>query len=114
MVHSIQKESEFIELVSESKGYVLVDYYAQWCGPCRVFSPILEKLSKEFTNVRFYKVDIEVPDLKNVVEEEKIECMPTFVLYKDGVELDQNGKSYRFSGAKEDSARKLLSKSSEE
>ena len=114
MVHSIKTENEFVELVGESKGYVLVDYYAQWCGPCKIFSPILERLSKEFSDIKFYKVDIEIPDLKNVVEEEKIECMPTFVLYKDGTELDQEIGSYRFSGAKEDSVRKLLNKSLEQ
>jgi len=47
-----------------SSGLVVVDFYADWCAPCRALEPILEKLSKEYDEVKFYKVDVmENPDL---------------------------------------------------
>lgn len=109
MVYQIGSEEEFLSLVANSKGYVLVDFFAEWCGPCKRFVPTLEKLEKEFTNVKFYKVDVDI--LEEIAKEEDITAMPTFILYKDGVELEQSLQSYRLRGASEDAARKLLSKS---
>lgn len=104
MVVEITEEIKFNEWVAEEKnGYVLIDFFAEWCGPCKRFSPTLEKLSKEWTNVTFYKVDVE--NLMNVSEEEKIASMPTFVLYFQGREVG------RVSGAVEDKVVALLSKS---
>lgn len=105
MVVQISEESKFIELVADEKnGYVLVDFFAEWCGPCKRFSPTLQKLSTEWKNVSFYKVDVE--ELTNVTEEEKITAMPTFVLYFKGREVG------RVSGAMEEKVVGLLSKSS--
>jgi thioredoxin 1 len=102
MVLNIVDEENFIKLVADDEnGYVLVDFFAEWCGPCKRFSPTLEKLSKEWTNVNFYKVDIEV--LENVSEEEGITSMPTFVLYLKGKEVG------RVSGASETKLVDLLS-----
>ena len=104
MVVQISEESKFIECVAdENNGYVLVDFFAEWCGPCKRFSPTLQRLSTEWTDVKFYKVDVEI--LTNVSEEEKITAMPTFVLYFNGREVG------RVSGANEEKVVNLLSKS---
>lgn len=87
MVHEIETDAEYVNKVSEQKGLVVVDFYAQWCGPCKKFSSRYQKLSEEFTDVKFYKVDVEVEELSNVVKEEQISAMPTFVVYKDGLEV---------------------------
>lgn len=87
MVRDIEEESQFIELVAQNPGLVLVDFYAQWCGPCKRFAPRLEQLSLRFSNIQFYKVDVDEEDLLNVVKEETIAAMPTFVLYSNGVEV---------------------------
>lgn len=101
MVVSITEEEKFIEFVADEKnGYVLVDFFAEWCGPCKRFAPTLERLSSEWTSVKFYKVDIEILD--NVAEEEKITSMPTFVLYNNGREIG------RVTGASEDRVLGLL------
>jgi thioredoxin 1 len=107
MVVEISEESKFNEWVAyEKNGYVLVDFFAEWCGPCKRFSPTLERLSKEWTNVSFYKVDVET--LVDVAEEEKIASMPTFILYLNGREVG------RVSGAAEDKVIDLLSKTKQE
>ena len=107
MVVEISQESKFIELVADEKnGYVLVDFFAEWCGPCKRFAPTLQRLSNEWKDVSFYKVDVE--NLVDVAEEEKISSMPTFVLYWNGRELG------RVSGAVEDKVVALLSKSKRE
>ena len=104
MVLAILDEEQFIKLVADDEnGYVLVDFFAEWCGPCKRFAPTLEKLSKEWTNVNFYKVDIEILD--NVAQEEKITAMPTFVLYLNGKEVG------RVTGASEAKVVDLLSQS---
>lgn len=61
---------------------MIIDCFAVWCGPCKVIAPKVVELSKEHTNARFYKLDIdEVPD---VAQELGIRAMPTFVFFKNG------------------------------
>jgi thioredoxin 1 len=89
MVRELQTDSEFQQSVTHNPGWVVVDYYAQWCGPCKRFSPLYEKLSKEWPSVIFYKVDVDVIELSETVSEQKVECMPTFVFYKNGKEVER-------------------------
>ena len=51
------KESEFINEIN--KGLVLVDFYAEWCGPCKMLSPILEEINNENENIKIIKVNID-------------------------------------------------------
>ena len=61
---------------------VLVDFYAEWCGPCKMVGPIIESLAEKMDNVKFCKVDID----QNVEWASKLKVMsiPTMVIYKDG------------------------------
>ena len=65
MAHIIQTTEEFDALLKGEKP-VLVDFYADWCGPCKVFSPIFEKVSQELEDVKFVRVNVdEEPELAN-------------------------------------------------
>ena len=60
---------------------VVVDFYAEWCGPCQMLAPLLEQLSEE-TNVKIVKIDTdEVPDIARMF---RIMSIPTIMLFKDG------------------------------
>ncbi|NLB84928.1 MAG: thioredoxin [Acholeplasmataceae bacterium] len=78
---------DFKEL-SKTKGLILVDYFATWCGPCKMLMPVLEDLAEEMTDVPFYKVDIDL--FRNKAIEAQVQSVPTLVLYKDGVEVDRS------------------------
>ena len=56
LIHCNSKE-EFQEAIKE--GTVVVDFYADWCGPCKMLAPVFEELSEELTDVNFVKVDID-------------------------------------------------------
>ena len=74
--------SKFVELIN-GKEPVLVDFYADWCGPCKVQSPILEEVKSDLGgNVRIVKVDID----KNPQAARKfgVQSIPTLILFKEG------------------------------
>lgn len=78
---------EFEGSVINSDEPVVVDFFATWCGPCRLVTPILEELSDRFKQVRFYKVDIdESPD---VAERYAVAGVPTLIMVKKGEEVDR-------------------------
>jgi thioredoxin 1 len=79
----ILKDENFNELIKE--GYVLVDYFATWCGPCKMLSPILEEYSLLQDEVKVIKVDVDQFPL--MAQENNIMGVPTLILYKDKKEI---------------------------
>jgi len=79
-VTPITSKKQFDELVSSGKP-VLIDFWATWCGPCKMISPIFEKLS-EGKDGHFYKVDVD--EQEEISQEVGIRAMPTFIVFKDG------------------------------
>jgi thioredoxin 1 len=67
-----------------SKGTVLVDMFASWCGPCQMISPILEELQKEI-DVQIIKVDVD--KCGNTARKYGVMSIPTLILFKDGKEF---------------------------
>ena len=74
------KESEFINEINE--GLVLVDFYAEWRGPCKMLSPILEQINAEDENVKIIKVNID--DSRFLANYYQIQSIPTLILLKNG------------------------------
>lgn len=70
-----------------SKGKVVVDFWAEWCGPCKMLGPIFEDLSKEITDVKFAKVDVD--ENGEIAGEQSVRGIPTMILFKDGEEINR-------------------------
>lgn len=73
-------ELEFNEKIKEGK--VIVDCFAVWCGPCRMLSPILEELSSEVTDYKFYKLDVDKNE--DIARNYGIMSIPTLLIFEDG------------------------------
>ncbi len=69
------------------QGLVVVQYFATWCGPCKMLKPVLEALSAEMSDIKFYRLDIDL--YRNQAIEAGIRSVPTVVVYKDGEEVDR-------------------------
>lgn len=82
----LEKETEFKELIK--KDLVLVDFYAEWCGPCKLMSKELEELSKEDKGIEILKIDID--KFSDLATEHMIMVVPTLKVYKKGKETKQS------------------------
>ncbi len=80
-VLSINKD-QFQKEVAEKKGLVMVDFYADWCGPCKLTSPIIEELSEEHKDVSFIKVNVD--NNQELASQYSVFSIPTFIVFKDG------------------------------
>eukprot|EP00827_Trimyema_finlayi_P001641 TRINITY_DN1678_c0_g1_i5.p1 TRINITY_DN1678_c0_g1~~TRINITY_DN1678_c0_g1_i5.p1 ORF type:complete len:122 (-),score=43.98 TRINITY_DN1678_c0_g1_i5:95-460(-) len=78
--------AEFQQILKTNK-FVMVDFFATWCGPCKAIAPDFEKLPASFPGVIFFKVDVDQGE--TIAAQEAISAMPTFKAYKDGVKLDE-------------------------
>lgn len=80
-------DSQFNDEVLNSKGLVLVDFWAEWCGPCRQLGPVLEEVSKEMgANVKICKMNVD--EAPNTAAQYGIRSIPTMFLFKDGKQID--------------------------
>lgn len=79
------EKGNFLEEISE--GVVLVDFFATWCGPCKMIAPHLSDLASEMLEVKFLKVDVDKHSELKV--EYQIKNIPTLVLFKDGEEISR-------------------------
>ena len=78
--------TEFVEVTS-SKGITLVDFWAEWCGPCHRFAPVFEKVSENHPDITFAKVDTEAEQA--LAAEFQIYSIPTIMAIRDGVVVYQ-------------------------
>jgi thioredoxin 1 len=82
MVEELNNEN-FKEKVLKSEQFYLVDFWADWCFPCKMLAPIVDEVSEEMKNeLKVGKVHI--PDNEELAQEYKIESIPTLIVFKDG------------------------------
>ncbi|MFP4277479.1 MAG: thioredoxin TrxA [Wenzhouxiangella sp.] len=76
-------DSEFDEVVLKADGPVLVDYWAEWCGPCKMIEPILHEMADEYGDkLRIAKVNID--ENQQVTSRFKIRGIPTLMIFENG------------------------------
>lgn len=83
----VSKSDDLNNKLKENK-YVILDFYADWCGPCKALAPILHEVTKEFDNVKFIEINVDDAEeqIKNLY---KISSIPTLIYFKDGQEINK-------------------------
>lgn len=103
MVLQIQDADDLKQkLESAGDKLVVIDFFATWCGPCKMIAPKVDELSKEMTDVVFLKVDVD--ECESIAGEYEITSMPTFIFIKNGKVLET------FSGANYDKLKSTIQK----
>lgn len=86
-------QSDYEEKVLKSQKPVLVDFYADWCGPCKLAEPVLDELSNTHSNVVFLKVNVD--ENQELSSKYSVLSIPTTIMYKAGNEI---GRQIGFAG----------------
>ncbi len=82
-------ENNFEEEVKNSKGKTIVDFWAPWCGPCKMFGPIFESVAEKKENIKFCKLNVD-EDSNNISKDFGVMSIPTTILFEDGKEKKRN------------------------
>ncbi len=86
-VLKISSEDFKKEVLEESKT-VLVDFYADWCGPCKMLAPVVEEVAKEQVETKFVKINVD--EAQELAIEYNIMSIPTLVVIKQGEEVNRS------------------------
>ena len=76
-------KEDFNDIVSNGK--VVVDFFATWCGPCKMLGPVFEKVSDEVNDVKFVKLDVD--KFNDIAREYGVMSIPTLILFENGKEV---------------------------
>ncbi len=81
MALEILNNSNFKQFINDNKGTVLVDFYADWCGPCKMVAPILEKIHNDNEDITVVKVNVD--ESNELAREFNVVNIPTMVVFKN-------------------------------
>ncbi len=80
-------EDSFADEIEGAEGLAMVDFWAEWCGPCRMVSPIVEELAEEYSDrVKVGKVDVD--ENQKIAQRFNIRSIPSILFFKDGEHVD--------------------------
>jgi len=79
---TVIKAEDFEQEVTAHKGAVLVDFFAEWCGPCKMIAPLLDQVSEENESLKIVKIDAD--HAQELMTKFGIRGIPTLLLFKDG------------------------------
>ena len=85
MIEYINELNKFNEFIKE--GTVLIDFFATWCGPCKMLSPVIEQVEKEHPELKVVKVDVD--EAPQIAMQYGIQAIPTLFLVKEGKVIDK-------------------------
>ena len=80
------ENENFNEIISN--GVTLVDFYAEWCGPCKMLGPIIEEVADELNGIQVMKVNID--EHGDIAQKYGVMSIPTLILFKDGNEVNKS------------------------
>lgn len=86
MVQEINSYADFKHTL-EINDKVIVDFYADWCVPCKKITPFIKKLSEEYPKITFIKVNVD--NVPEITELHKVKALPTFMFFKKGQVQDK-------------------------
>lgn len=98
------KDADFSKVISEMTGPILIDFWADWCGPCKMIAPVVEEIASEYEG-KVQVAKINVDENRDTSASLKVQSIPTLIVFKNGQEVD------RYIGFKtKDELKRLLSK----
>lgn len=77
---------EFNEIIS-NENITLIDFYADWCGPCKALSPVIDEIALERMDITVGKVNVDTE--RDLAEKYKVRSIPTMVIFKEGKEIER-------------------------
>ena len=72
----------FEEEVLKAEGPVIIDFYADWCGPCKMMSPIIDNIAEEVNNAKVGKINVD--EAQDIASMYNVMSIPTIIIFKDG------------------------------
>ncbi len=85
-VNELKTVEEFEKVIAENK-LTLVDFYADWCGPCKMIAPVINELAKDRGDVNFVKINVD--ELQDLAQNYGILSIPTLITFQKGNELER-------------------------
>ncbi|XP_046676524.1 thioredoxin-2-like [Homalodisca vitripennis] len=103
MVHHVKDEKDLEAKLKEAgNNLVVIDFFATWCGPCKMIAPQIAEMADDFQDVMFLKVDVD--ECEGIAATYEITSMPTFVFIKNNQKLEQ------FAGANAEKLKETVNK----